>query len=248
MTELHPIRETYEGLRDSVENTEARAAWNDRDRREALLAETYRTLKDDPRYTEAHKAGQMWAAYDKQSEVIRAASEKARELLEREARGHEMMSVPRPKGENIFNLSTERLIASQNEAGRIVRKVQRLQDAPGPFKMNTADVLKEEYAKGIEAGGVEGVAICKGALMAADELGVPDEFLDELRTPEQRELLDKAWRARRAAFSIPNRVSEPPLRRPQDGRPGSGAGSLFIPRDRPGGARHPKRNLSWIQR
>ena len=49
MTELHPIRETYEGLRDSVENTEARAAWNDRDRREALLTDTYGTLKDDPR-------------------------------------------------------------------------------------------------------------------------------------------------------------------------------------------------------
>jgi hypothetical protein len=63
----------------------------------------------------------MWAAYDKQSVHIQAAAIKARELLEKEAKGHEMMSVPRPKGENIFGLSTEKLIAAQNEAARIVR-------------------------------------------------------------------------------------------------------------------------------
>jgi hypothetical protein len=228
----YPVSETYESLRESVENNEARAAWNDADRRQAALIETYRSLKADARYTEEHKASQMWAAYERESTHIQAAGEKARELLEKEARGHEMMSVPRPHGERVTNLSTERLIASQNEAARIVRKTQRLQNTPSPFKPNTADVLRDEYARGIEAGGVEGVAICKGALMAADELGISEEeFLNSLRTPEQLAALDKARRCRTMAQSIGKRIPEPPLRRPLDSTPGPG--KLFIPRKRP---------------
>jgi hypothetical protein len=42
---LYPVSETYEGLRDSVENSEARAAWNDADRRRALLTDTYRNFR-----------------------------------------------------------------------------------------------------------------------------------------------------------------------------------------------------------
>lgn len=61
------MTESYEQLRDSVENSEARAAWLDRDRRLSAFTETYRTLGDDPRFTEGHKASQMWAAYDRES-------------------------------------------------------------------------------------------------------------------------------------------------------------------------------------
>jgi hypothetical protein len=244
MTET-PIRESYEQLRDSVENTEARAAWMDHDRRLQALRQTYNTLKDDPRYTEEHKASQMWETYEKQSEHIQAAAQKAKELLEKEARGHEMMALPHPKGENLHSISSaERLIAAQNEASRIARKLERLEKAKGPknLKPPTARVLKDEYARGIEVGGVEGAAICKGALMAADELGVSEEeFLDPLRTPEQHEFLDKAWRARLRAQHIGGSIPEPPLARP--GTPGSPSrDKVFIPRNR---SLQPKRAPSW---
>jgi hypothetical protein len=228
--------ESYETLRDSVENSEARAAWRDHDRRQANLVETYRSLKDDSRYTEEHKASEMWAAFERESGLIKAAGERARVLLVQDAKGRETMAMPRPKGENVTNLSVERLLASQNEAVRIVRKTQRLQSAPGPFKQNTADVLKEEYAHGMEAGGAEGVAICKGALMAAGELGISeDEFLNGLRTPEQLEELDKARRYRRMAQSIGKSILEPPLTHPATGGASlsTGPGKLFIPRNRP---------------
>jgi hypothetical protein len=239
------MSDTYEQLRNSVENSEARAAWMDHDRRQARLAETYRSLEGDPRYSESHKAEQMWAAYDREGEHIQAAGEKARELLERDARGHEMRAIPRPKGENVTNLSAERLSLAQAEAARIVRKTQRIQSAQGPFKQSTADVLREEYARGIEAGGVEGVAICKGTLMAADELGISaEEFLDSLRTPEQMAELDKGRRARMMAQSISKRIPEPPLRRPVDSTPGPGR--LFIPRGR---QQHTVNPVShWIRR
>jgi hypothetical protein len=222
-------------LRDSLENTEARAAWLEHDRRLQALRQTYNTLKDDPRYTDEHKSEQMWAAYERESAHIQAAADKARKLLEQEAQGHEMMSVPRPKGERVTNLSAERLIAAQNEAARIARKVGRLESIGGPqsLKPPTSQVLKDEYARGIEVGGVEGVAICKGALMAADELGISEEeFLDALRTPEQHELLDKAWRARLRAQHIGGGIPEPPLAKP-GAASGPSRDKLFLPRNRP---------------
>jgi hypothetical protein len=85
MTETHPVSESYKSLRDSVENVEARAAWNDADRRTALLTDTYRNLRDDPRFTEAHRSEQMWEAFEKQSTHIQAAGEKARQELEKDA-------------------------------------------------------------------------------------------------------------------------------------------------------------------
>jgi hypothetical protein len=247
MIETYGVSESYEALRDSVTNAEARAAWLDHDRRQANLSETYRTLKDDVRYTEEHKASQMWAAYERESEHIQAAGQKDRELLERDAKGHEMMSTPRPKGENIFNISTEKLLAAQNEAARIARKTQRRQDAPGPFKPNTADVLRDEYARGIESGGVEGLTICKGALMAADEFGISaEEFLNDLRTPEQLEALDKARRARTMAQSIGKGIPKPPLKRPVDSTPSGARDKLFIPRGRPAHTTNPVSH--WIRR
>jgi hypothetical protein len=73
-----------------------------------------------------------------------------------------------------------------------LRKVERMKDSP-IRGINHARTLKDEYQRGIEVGGVEGVAISKGTLMAADELGIaPEEFLNDLRTPEQLAELDKA--------------------------------------------------------
>ena len=253
MTDTLGVQPTYEQVRDSVENNEARAAWLDADRRKANLSETYRTLKDDVRYTEEHKANQMWERYERESEHIQAAVTKARELLEKEARGHEMMALPHPKGENLHSVSTERLIAAQNEASRIARKLDRLESMSGPksFKPSTSQVLKDEYARGIEVGGVEGAARCKGVLMAADELGISEEaFLDDLRTPEQHERLDKARRALWRAQHIGSHIPEPPLKR----RPGAsqgmgtyGAGNkLILPRNK---TTHTVKNPpAWLKR
>jgi hypothetical protein len=239
--------ESYETLRDSVENSEARAAWRDHDRRQANLVETYRSLKDDSRYTEEHKASEMWAAYERESVRIQAAGEKARELLEKDAAGRETMATPRPKGENITNLSAEKFLAAQNEAARIGRKTQRLQNAPGPFKASASDVLKEEYEKGMKAGGVEGVALCKGALMAADELGISEEeFLNPLRTPEQVTELGKAQHYRRLANHIGKSVPQPPMAKPTTAQGSSGPSKLFIPRGRPTHTKNPVSH--WIRR
>jgi hypothetical protein len=69
--------------------------------------------------------------------------------------------------------------------------------------------------------------------MAADELGISEEEFRDFRTPEQLEALDKAERCRRMAFSIPNNVPRPPLKRPRaQGQRSTGPDKLFIPRGR----------------
>jgi len=112
---MRPITESYEQLQNSVENNDARAAWKYADARSRDLVESYRALKDDPRYTPEHKAEQAWAAYEKTGHQIKTSKEKARELLEKEATYNEEMSIPRPRGESLKVGSAERLLAGLGE-------------------------------------------------------------------------------------------------------------------------------------
>jgi hypothetical protein len=57
------MSETYESLRESATG-EAGEAWKRSDRDVSNLQALYRELKDDPRYTEEHKAEKAWGAYD----------------------------------------------------------------------------------------------------------------------------------------------------------------------------------------
>lgn len=230
------MSETYEQLRDSVTDNETRAAWRQHDRRRETLTSLYRELKDDPRYTAEYKAEMAWEAFEDAKSKIAADREKALGGLEKEARGLEMMAMPRPKGETLAAKSPEQLLAAQNEAGRIVRKVERLQNATGPLNPNAAAVLREEYVRGMDLRGIEGVAICQGTLRAADELGIPHSFLDDLRTQEQMGLLGQAQRYRRMSQSIGKRVPEPPFPRPGSAKAArladGGPTHLFVPRAR----------------
>ena len=50
--------ESYQQLREAVENNEARAAWKGSAARSRDLVQTYHDLKNDPRYTEEYKSEQ----------------------------------------------------------------------------------------------------------------------------------------------------------------------------------------------
>ena len=141
-----------------------------------------------------------------------------------------------PEGESLITTDTSKLLASQNEASRIVRKLDRLATSgAGPFKRSPAEVLKQEYGRGLELGGVQGAAICRGTLEAADELGVDKEqVVDGFRRQSHRNALEDAERALMLTQHISKQVPEPPFPNPQLQRvKASGTGKLFIPRDRP---------------
>ncbi len=212
---------SYEELRDEATG-EGGEAWRAADREESNLRALYRELKDDPRYSEEHKAETAWARYEAAKEKIAAGKAKARELLQKQARTNERFSLPFPDGEGPVTTDTNKLLASQNEQARIVRQVERRQKAPGPFKPDVAAMLKEEYGRGLEVGGVQGGATCRGVLEAARELGVDGHTVVEgFRKDRHRESFERAEHSERLVQLIGGRVPEPPFARPGSGGRGS---------------------------
>jgi len=209
------MTETYEQLRDSATG-EAGAAWKAADREEHNLRTLYRELKEDPRYTTEHKAEQAWGTYEATKEKIAEGKAKARELLETQARSAERSSVPFPGGEGLITVDTQKLLASQNEASRIIRKLDRLDShTTRPFTPDRAEVLKQEYGRGLETGGVQGGAICRGVLSVCDELGIDaNVVVDSFRKQRHHESLERAQHAAHLTQYISKRVPEPPFRRP----------------------------------
>jgi hypothetical protein len=146
------MTESYESLRAQATG-KAGEAWRRAGREESNLRSLYASLKEDVRYTEQHKAEQAWAAYEANKEEITAGKAKARELLEKQVRTAERFSLPMPESESLITTDTSKLLASQNEASRIVRKINRLDSSgKGPFKPDRVGVLKQEYERVITGG------------------------------------------------------------------------------------------------
>ena len=120
-------------------------------------------------------------------------------------------------------IDPNKLLASQNEATRIIRKLDRLEaKGKGPFKPDRTEVLKAEYQRGLETGGMQGGAICRVVLAIADELGIDtNDIVDGFRKPRHCESLERAQHAARLSQLIGKQVSEPPFLRP--GRRGRGS-------------------------
>lgn len=214
----------YEEMRDQ-ESGPAGQAWRHADQQERELRNLYESLQDDPRYTEEYKAGRAWEAFAERKDAIIEGRKKAREMLEKQARSAERFSIPLP---NEFGTShtikdPSELIAVQNEASRIREKVKSLREANPLGGGDKAAPLREEYQRGLELGGGEGLTICRAILSAAGDLGTPvDSVVDSFRKPRHHESLERAQVAQQAAFTIGTRIKEPPFPRPA----GVGAGSL----------------------
>jgi hypothetical protein len=214
---------SYEQLRDSTTG-QAGAAWISADAEEAKLRELYTSLKADPRYTQEHKASLAWSAFDEAKDSITASRAKARDLLEEQSRTAERQSLPFPDGEGPLTQDANKVLITQNEALRIVRKLDRLGDkGPFPSAETKLRMLREEYSKGLEIGGVHGGSICRGVLSAAEELGVDENsVVDEFRKERHRESYARAEHAMQLASFIGKNVGslEPPFA-PPNNRPQS---------------------------
>jgi hypothetical protein len=206
---------SYEQLRDGASG-EGGEAWRSADLATSRLYALYRELEADPRYTVEHKAEKAWAAYEANKEKVEAGKQRAKELLEKQARSAERFSLPFPEGEGPTTADTSKLLASQNEAARVIRKLDRLQSSgKGPFKPDRMEVLRQEYGRGLEVGGVQGAAICRGVLDAADELGMDRHAIVEpFRKERHRESLGRAEHCERLVGLIGGKVPEPPFSKP----------------------------------
>jgi hypothetical protein len=122
-----------------------------------------------------------------------------------------------------------------------VRKIDRTDNSgkDGPLKPDRLDVLRQEYARGLEMGGMQVSILCRGVLAAADELGIDtDSVVDGFRKDRHRESLERAEHSQRLAGFIGGSVPEPPFARPgatggRGSEPRNRLSAVLIPRDRP---------------
>ena len=204
------MTETYESIRDhsDIVPRDVRVAWIEADQAERMLRGQYETLAEDTDLNDEAKARRASEIYEGRREVVERKKQAAKDGLIKASKSAVKSSVPRPSGEATSSTDPTKLLLDQNEANRIVRTLERRKDQKGPFTQSSSDYLKEEYRRGIEVGGVEGGAICRGALRAAQELGAGDEWLP--RNDRQRELLDQARRLEHFSGLISTSAPKPP--------------------------------------
>jgi hypothetical protein len=205
----------YEQLRDSAPS-ESRIEWRDGDRWSSYLREKDEELKADESLSEQGKYEKAEEYRAKTEPRIQRAYEKARDHLAEEVKRQRGASVPMPGNKTLFanpvKDSTE-LVAIQTEAASIQAKVERTQNRmPAGMKAggHATDVLRESFAQGMEVGGVEGTVKCRGALRAAEALGVPvDDVVSAYREQRHYEAADEAFRLENLRLTVPSGRSVP---------------------------------------
>lgn len=204
------MSETYENIRDNSEIVprDVRVAWIEADQSERMLRSHYDRLTEDGDLNDEAKARRAGEVYEQHRKGIESKKQAAKDALIKASKSSVKSSIPTPSGEASSSTDPTKLLLDQNEANRIVRTVERHKGQKGPFSQSSSDYLAKEYERGLEIGGVEGGAICRGALRAAQELGVGDEWLP--RNDRQRELLDNARRLEHYAGLIATDAPKPP--------------------------------------
>jgi hypothetical protein len=190
------------------------------------LLRQYESLEGDERYTDEHRASRAWEAYDKAKGTIESKASAAREKLLESAEDLERSSIPFPGGQSLRTDDVQLLALTQGERSRIVERlgykhpsIERMQRAgkrtPSSAEDRPANMLRQEYARGLDVGGPQGGAICRAVIGVAEDRGMNvDDIVDEHRREWQRDYLQNAQEARIQARSVYSRVPSPNYSRP----------------------------------
>jgi hypothetical protein len=219
-----PSREPKESRPPSATGGETLAREAQAARRDLLRQ--YESLDADERYTDEHRATAAWQAFDKAKPLIEEKANTAREKLLKSADEYEMSSIPLPGGQSLRTNNVELLSLTQGERARIVERlsyeppnIARMKAAgknvPASAEARPANVLREEFARGLDIGGPQGGAICRAVIGLAEDRGISvDDIVDSHRRGWQRQRLESAQDARVQAQSIYTRVPLPSYKRP----------------------------------
>jgi hypothetical protein len=250
MTEA--IRPTYESVQQEAKGPGA-SEWKRADKLRDDLSATYQSLRDDERYAPEYKSETAWAKYEETKAQVEQLAPEARKKMLRSAEGLERMSIPTPEGEGIYTKDVSKLMLTASERGRIEGLINRSERASGGsgFKVRPQDLLKGEYARGLEEGGPGGGATVRAVYELARDWGLDiHTIVDKHRKAHHHGALEDAHAARMRAEMIGRTVPEPPFKKA--GGPGSsrknvgtrsGAPLAFMPREQQMVA--PKRRPYW---
>jgi hypothetical protein len=217
------MSETYESLRDGAPG-KAGELWRQADNLQQQLRNRYEALEADERYTDEYKSSEAWTAYGKaRREIARLRSEARRELLDGAA-ARERGSIPFPKpnsstpqgSQGLYTNDVTELVATQNEAARLMRRLEREKERAEPFRASPAALLAAEFDKAHELGaGIQSTTRIRAIVDVADELGIDlDGVVESHRRPLHREWLEEAEDFRYRASMIPTTeasVPKPPF-------------------------------------
>jgi hypothetical protein len=216
------IRPSYEELRDKVPNSAASAMWRAGDADAARAREEMQRVHDDETLTEEGKKQAAQRIIDRYARRAQQHYAEAREKAARSVDNAYDFSVPMPDGGALATSrakDSSEIVAIQGEAERIVQKVtgKSLQAMTKEASKNPndrgireaagrrAEALKEEYAKAIAIGGLEGKVLAHATLRAAESMGVDyDSVVDEFRNDRQRRYVEEALQLQAFSGSIPS--------------------------------------------
>jgi hypothetical protein len=199
--------------------------WKRLDKARSDLSELYRSLSEDDRYAQEYKTETAWAAYAKTKARVEKLAPEARRKMLRSAEGLERMSVPRPAGEAIVTKDTDKLLLTSHARSRLESLISHHQEmaSKGPLKgKSPADVLKEEYERGLEESGPAGGATVRAVVGLCRDRGLDiDGVVDAQRKAHHRGALEDARSARMRADMVGRTVPEPPASLKKGARGGS---------------------------
>jgi hypothetical protein len=216
------IRPSYEELRDKVPNSAVREIWRAGDAYAARARDELQRVHDDETLTEEGKKQAAQRIIDRYARQAQRHYADAREKAARSVNNAYDFSVPMPDGGTLATSrakDSSEIVAIQGEAERIVQKVtgKSLQATTKEASKNPndrgireaagrrAEALKEEYAKAMALGGLEGKVLAHATLRAAESIGVDyDSVVDEFRNDRQRRYVEEALQLQAFSGSIPS--------------------------------------------
>jgi hypothetical protein len=233
-----PLRQSYDDVQREAKGPGVEE-WKQADRARSDLTTLYTSLRDDPRYTEEHKAETAWAKYDEARAQVEELAPEARQKMLKSAESLERLSIPTAEGEGLITKDTNKLLLTAHERSRLEGLIARSEKAAdkGPFKANPAAILKTAYEQGLNEGGPSGGATVRAVIQLARDYDVDvDGIVDEHRKPHHHGALENAQTAWMRAQMVGKSVSEPPFKRGGGSTPtgtyGSGQGKVFIPQEK----------------
>jgi hypothetical protein len=182
------------------------------DQKERTLREGLDKLRADDDLTAEAKLRRAQELHERLAPRIEEGRRQLRESLLKSSKTNERAAIPMPPGVSVGASEPTEMLLAQNERERILRAVERRRSAAGPFKPDVADLLRQEYERGMESDSTtEAAAICRGALAAAQELGLGDGWLAPFMRERHYEAQDKARQLYFLADSVS--ISAPALPR-----------------------------------
>jgi hypothetical protein len=216
------IRPSYEEVRDKVPNSAVRELWCAGDADAARARTEMQKVHEDKTLSEEGRKQAAQRVIDRYAGQAQRHYAEAREKGTRSVENARAFSVPMPGG---GTLATSRakdsgeLVAVQGEAERIVQKVagegllamtKEASKNPRDRGMresasHRAAALREEYARAMSIGGLEGKVLAHATLRAAEAMGIDrDSVVDGFRNDRQRRYVQEADQLEAMCGSIPS--------------------------------------------